>query len=157
MRYMRGGFAAVGVTVVLLIIASNAGASFPGTPSRIAFVLYQNDPANGRDIYTIASDGTGEQRLTTSPGDDTSPKWSPDGTRIAFVSNRDGNAELYVMNADGTGQTRLTNDADIERRPSWTPDGRILFARGPGDLAAYRLYLIKSDGTGLSACCDTGG
>ena len=43
------------------------------------------------------------------PGD-MSPSWSPDGNKITFYSNRDGNSEIYVMNADGTGQTRLTNN-----------------------------------------------
>jgi Tol biopolymer transport system component len=49
-------------------------------------------------IYTINPDGTGEQKLTTSTKD-YAPKWSPDGSRIVFVSERDGNNEIYVMNS----------------------------------------------------------
>ena len=45
--------------------------------------------------------------------DDSGPAWSPDGKKIVFTSNRDGNSEIYVMNADGSGQTNLTrNGAD---------------------------------------------
>ena len=51
------------------------------------------------------------------------PAWSPDGTKIAFTSNRDGNYEIYTMNADGTGQTSLTNNAAYDFDPAWSPDG----------------------------------
>jgi Tol biopolymer transport system component len=55
---------------------------------------------------------------------DGSPAWSPDGSRIAFYSDRDGNAEIYVMSADGSGVVRLTNTPADEGYPSWSPDGR---------------------------------
>jgi len=54
------------------------------------------------------SDGSGQTRLTDNNAADFGPSWSPDGTKITFVSERDGNREIYVMNADGSGQTRLT-------------------------------------------------
>jgi hypothetical protein len=46
--------------------------------------------------------------------------FSPDGTKIAFNSDRDGNNEIYVMNADGSSQTRLTNDIFDDSFPSWS-------------------------------------
>jgi TolB protein len=68
------------------------------------------------------------QLLTRTQRDwkDGSPAWSPDGTRIAFYSERDGNAEIYVMNADGSGVTRLTNTSADEGYPAWSPDGRTI-------------------------------
>ena len=51
------------------------------------------------------------------------PTWSPDGSKIAFHSTRDGNNEIYVMNADGSGQTRLTNNPAAGLLPAWSPDG----------------------------------
>ncbi|MDP3879409.1 MAG: hypothetical protein Q8Q07_03775, partial [Dehalococcoidales bacterium] len=54
---------------------------------------------------------------------DIMPTFSPDGTEISFVSNRDGNYEIYVMNADGTGQTRLTDNDVSDTYPSWLLDG----------------------------------
>ena len=55
------------------------------------------------------ADGSGATRLTNNYALDSCPIWSPDGRRIAFRSERDGNGEIYVMNADGSGVTRLTH------------------------------------------------
>ena len=59
-------------------------------------------------------------------GVDTAPAWSPDGTKIAFTSGRDGNLEIYTMNADGTGQTNVTNNAARDVEPAWAPAPRQL-------------------------------
>jgi TolB protein len=48
------------------------------------------------------TDGSGQKNLTQNPDDDFLPLWSPDGSRIAFISRRDGRDEIYVMNADGS-------------------------------------------------------
>ena len=55
------------------------------------------------------ADGTGQTRLTLNKAFDDSGVFSPDGNKIAFASDRDGNGEIYVMNPDGTGQVNLTN------------------------------------------------
>jgi Tol biopolymer transport system component len=69
---------------------------------------------------TVRADGTGQTRLTHDNGLD--PAWSPDGSKIAFISERDGNREVYVMDADGSGQTRLaTNSSSFGWRPAWAP------------------------------------
>jgi hypothetical protein len=81
-------------------------------------------------------------------GWDQNPRWSPDGSRIAFDSTRHGldNKELYVMNADGSNQTRLTDNIDEDRFPSWSPDSqRIAFRRGGGP--THGINIIKRDGT----------
>jgi TolB protein len=58
--------------------------------------------------------------LTYNDVQDTGSTWSPDGTKIAFASAKDGNIEIYVMNAaDGSGQTRLTNNTAADAEPDW--------------------------------------
>jgi TolB protein len=56
------------------------------------------------------ADGRNVVRLAGNDADDDEPPWSPNGSRITFISNHDGNAEIYVMNADGSGLRNLTNN-----------------------------------------------
>ena len=69
------------------------------------------------------ADGSNQTRLTNNQASDFFPSFSPDGSKIAFTSNRDGSYEIYVMNADGSNQTRLTNDPADDDDPSFSGDG----------------------------------
>jgi len=84
----------------------------------------------------------------TSPGDtfDFSPQYSPDGSKIAFVSRRDGRFQLYVMNADGSNQTRLTNHKFNDQGPSWSPDGSKIAFRSDRD-GNDEIYVMNADGS----------
>ena len=108
------------------------------------------------ELYRVRPNGTGLQRLTFTPGserrpgDEGTPAWSPDGRRIAFATNRDGQQEIYVMNADGSDQRRLTR---APRRddilPRWSPDGEAIAYVGrrlPNGSSA--VYAISVDGRG---------
>jgi Tol biopolymer transport system component len=80
-------------------------------------------PRPARDIFVMASDGTDVHRLTSDPSNNDSPAWSPDGDRLVFDSNRDGDYDIYVMTLDGAGLRKLTDFAGSDGSPSWTRAG----------------------------------
>jgi Tol biopolymer transport system component len=103
-------------------------------------------------LYVFSGIG-GEKRisvtqLTRNTADDRYPAWSPDGSKIAFQSDRDGNSEIYVMNADGTNVTKLTSNTAEDRTPAWSPDGcKIAFA-SDRDIECG-IYVMDTDGTNV--------
>jgi Tol biopolymer transport system component len=146
---------------------------------RLAFVRVRGGRA---DIYVVNADGRGLRRLahaisfTPMPGAPSSgfganPAWSPDGRKIAFMSNRDGNDDIFVVNADGSGLRNLTRRPANDRKrigwfsfggPTWSPDGRRIAFQSrrdrPSELerAACRprcereeIYVVDADGSGL--------
>ena len=129
-----------------LVVLTNGTTPAWSPDGRIAFAYSGN-------ISVMNPDGSGLMNLTNDPASDIYPAWSPDGTKIAFVSNRGGASDVYVMNADGTGVTQLTHDPAIEGRPAWSPDGtRIAFASDKdGD---SEIYVMNADGSGLIQLTD---
>jgi TolB protein len=76
------------------------------------------------------------------------PAWSPDGSKLAFMSNRDGNPEIYVINRDGSGLRRITNHPNADVTPTWSPTGtQIAFTSDRG--GTPQVYIVNVDGTGL--------
>ena len=105
------------------------------------------------EIYVMDADGGNQQNLTNNPNADRAPSWSPDGNRIAFMSDRTGNYDIYVMGADGTNQQNLSNHPLSDRNPSWSPDGaHIVFsARREGHVEneaaiTNEIYVMDVDG-----------
>ena len=78
------------------------------------------------DIYIVNSDGTGERQLTNDAYRDRIPRWSPDGSRIAFYSNRSGRFEIWTIRPDGSGLEQVTNDSQDVTRCVWSPEGHRL-------------------------------
>jgi TolB protein len=102
----------------------------------------------------MRADGTHIRRLTRNSGaSDRSPAWSPDGKRIAFLSNRNatggpGKTEIWVMDTKGRHAVDLTHNAEINDHPAWSPDGtRILFERAFGRLPTVQIYVMDADGS----------
>jgi Tol biopolymer transport system component len=123
--------------------------------SKIAFDRYIDDQYQ---IYVMNANGTGERPLTS--GKDPSPfspryfalhpSWSPDGSRIAFASDRappSYTRQIYIMNAaDGSGVTQLTYNANVNDYPAWSPDGSKIAFESNGYLNNYQIYCMNADG-----------
>ena len=87
------------------------------------------------DVWTMTVDATGHNptalaNITNGQGNSRYPSWSPDGTKLAFASDRSGSWQVYVMNADGSGVVQLTSGGN-HIQPAWSPDGsKIAFVTG---------------------------
>ena len=118
---------------------------------KVVFTLGTVQTGSASPLWIVNSDGTGLTQLTTDGAIDYRPTWSPDGSELAFVSTRDGNAEIYVMNADGTGQVNITNDAASDNAPAWSPSGStILFDSDRDSAAGTAIYSITPVGASVT-------
>lgn len=88
-------------------------------------------------------------RLTNDPAGDFGSAWSPDGTTIAFHSDRDGDFEIYVMDADGAGLAPLTDEPAADVAPAWSPDGTAIVFVSNRD-GNEEIYVMNADGTGVA-------
>jgi dipeptidyl aminopeptidase/acylaminoacyl peptidase len=75
-------------------------------------------------LWEVDVEGGAARRFTHGPKRDWSPRWSPDGSRIAFLSDRGGTAQIYVMPADGGEARQVTSLEEGVAGPVWSPDGR---------------------------------
>ncbi len=118
--------------------AQGASATSPGADGRLAF-------SRGEDLWSVTAAGTGLRHLTSGAARDFRPRWSPDGTRIAFVrETATGARDVWVMNADGSGQQQVTTTGDVDAAASWSPDGTRLVLSRPVDYHHSQLQTVRS-------------
>ena len=100
------------------------------------------------DLYSIPITGGKATKLTTGLGYDAQPRFSPDGKRLTFISDRSGGDNIYVANADGSGIKRVTyGNQGWYVSPEWMPDGNYLVASAAaGGFGQLRLTLFDLEG-----------
>jgi len=133
--------------LILLVLVSSVAAS--RTSGRIVF---SSNRDGNTEIYSMRSDGTNQVRLTNNTGLDYHPVWSPDGSRIAYLSQNGSTFtfSIKVMNADGGNQTVVTPVTygfcvwpwQDEWSLSWSPDSRKIAFQESGDI-----FTVNVDGT----------
>lgn len=131
------------------------GHGITGAAADEARLLYTSIRGEGPEIY-LHQAGSPPRQLTRSQGGNEQPAWSPDGSKVAFVSYRDGNGEIYVMDADGSNQTRLTNQPALDTGPKWSPDGRrIAFVSARSKTA--QVWVMNANGSDARRVAETPG
>jgi len=123
-------------------------------------IAFGSDRDGNKEIYILdvqaALQGKEDAnliRLTDNPAVDVPAGWSPDGTRLLFLSERDGNPDVYVMEADplagtgGSGQARLTTDPALDFYPAWSPTGQWIAFVSMRD-GNHEVYVMAPDGSG---------
>jgi len=135
---------AAGLIVGLLAAMPAAGALRHGN----GMIAFDRDRSDNWDIYVKqAARGSPARRLTTSAADDFAASFSPDGTRIAFTSDRHGNYDIYTMNAAGRDLRRITTNPGKDAFPSWSPNGRTL-AFASNRTGDWEIYTTNANGSG---------
>lgn len=111
-------------------------------------LAFTSDRSGSLDLWLMGTDGSNPIQLTTGPGLEAMASWSPDGTRILFVSavSQDSQSDICVVNADGTGMQNLTDTPDAaEAAPNWSPNGTsIVYGRWSGDVS--QIHRMDVDG-----------
>ena len=146
-----------------VIILTFGTSAFSQTPSQRVNgkIAFTSDRDGNLEIYVMNPDGTNQVRITSNNVVDVCPTWSPDGRKIAFVSQKqDGSFAIFTMNADGAGRTEVTalngsrlvaSDTILTRWRllSWSPDGgRIAFHDYSDVSESIDIFIVNVDGSG---------
>ena len=119
-------------------------------------VSFQRTDNDTCEIYSMNADGSDRINLTNNEVWDADPAPSPDGTKIAYVSNLgNDNAEILVMNPDGSGKSQLTDNRDWDSEPAWSPDGTQLVFVTLRSREFSQIKIMNVDGTGQTVLAES--
>jgi len=115
----------------------------------LALTSTDGSPDGMTDVCIMDIEGNQLKNLTQSPGVDEVGSWSPDGSKIVFFSNREGNGEIYVMDANGNNQINLTNHPALDAAPTWSPDGTKIAFHSNREGDQDDIYAMNPDGANV--------
>lgn len=128
------------VAAALVVPAPMGQAAFAGKNGRIVFEAARvlEGQVTEYNLFSVAASGRNLRRMTDDYGYELFPEWSPNGRRIAYVTDAAGTWQVHVMRADGSGDRVITSGSGNKKGPTWSPDGRAIAyvdeRRGVGDL-----------------------
>lgn len=134
---------------------------FPGSwfpdGQRLLFRGSEGEPTRALQVCSTAVDGSDTQVILSEPNvKSIFPSISPDASKIAFTTDRDGNPEIYVMNVDGTALRRLTDNPALDEYPTWSPDGQWIAFHSNRE-GHLDIYIVRPDGSELRQLTDNPG
>lgn len=134
-----------GSDAVQLTDGGGSAGSWSPTGDEVVFSA-RHDGRNDSDIFVADADGTNPRALTDAPSNESRPDWSPDGARIVFDSDRDGDREIFVVAVDGSGLRQLTDNDSDDDFARWSPtgDGIVFTADRDGN---SEIYVMADDGS----------
>jgi Tol biopolymer transport system component len=111
-------------------------------------ILLRPDPQTATDMWLVELDRGTTTRFTSEPGNEFFPVWSPDGSRLAFASNRNGPYDIYARPVTGSGQEEvLCRSGQLKKWPTtWSPDGRSIVFTGSSPKTGDDLWILPLDG-----------
>ncbi len=122
-------------------LAATPSLSFDG--ERVAYVWQM---ARGRqwhyDIYIMDIRSGEQHQVTFEPSADLHPSWAPDGSRIVFSSDKDGDFDLYTVDKNGENRTHMTNSWGDDVQPDWSPDGRKIAFASDQESLVHQIYWL---------------
>ncbi|HEX2949155.1 MAG TPA: LpqB family beta-propeller domain-containing protein [Armatimonadota bacterium] len=144
------------VTTIYTLTATNSGGQT--TTARVTVVVVEsgkiayvssNSGPDQTQLYIMDSDGKNARVLSTAGYGVSDPSISPDGTKVAFVSTRNGNKDIYVASTDGSGQAQqITSNSADDTQPTWSYDGsQLAWTRVAHDASPNTIVIGSSDGT----------
>ena len=130
------------------LIGCNPGNQDEGEGESGGKIAFTSKRDGNQEIYVMNADGSDQTRLTNNPAQDREPCFSPDGIKITFGSERDGNRnqEIYIMNVDGSNPTNLTNHPAQDWAPCFSPDGTKIVFQSLGGFEPD-IYVMNADGS----------
>ena len=145
-----GNLTPAGIGSAMVVANTPWGSTDTAAVHVIGEILVTSTRAGNVNLFSFDRDAPdGFFQVTDQPGSELSARYSPDGSKVVYISDQAGNLDIFVANSDGSEPVQLTNTISLEGSPTWTPDGsRILFESDQSGMS--QVWAMNADGTELT-------
>jgi Tol biopolymer transport system component len=132
----------------MVVHASEAGTQAAFQVVCLQQLAFMSDRDGTRDIFIVNEDGTGLTKLRGGPGDESQPRWAPDGSRLAFVTTQAGGPDLWVLDYVHGGPEQAISTLPLSQGdPEWSPDGQTIAFASAEPTEEWNLKAARADGS----------